>query len=150
VEVCPEEHWNNAKYTNRFWQVAYHTLFFTDLYLCEKERAFIPWEKHIADYPYLGPMHWEGNRMPVIGDPYTKADVLEYLERCEGFVQERVDATDLDAPSGFFWLAFGKLELQFYNIRHAQHHTAQLIERLREDAGIAIAWVDKMPTRNTP
>jgi hypothetical protein len=31
--------------------------------------------------------------------------------------------------------------LQIYNIRHIQHHAAQLIERVREDAGIAIPWV---------
>jgi hypothetical protein len=141
VESCPAEHWNNDAYTNRFWHVAYHALFFTDLYLCESDAAFVPWEKHIEDYQYLGPLHWENNRIPVIGEPYTKAEVLEYLKRCEGYVQERVDAADLDGPSGFFWLPFGKFELQIYNIRHIQHHAAQLIERVREDAGIAIPWV---------
>jgi hypothetical protein len=48
---------------------------------------------------------------------------------------------DFDAPSGFFWLPFSKLELQLYNIRHVQHHTGQLIDRLRTVAGIGVARV---------
>ena len=145
IELCPDEQWNDAAYTNRYWNVAYHALFFADLYLSETDAAFVPWEKHRVDYQYLGPLWWEGNRVPAIGEPYTKADVLEYLARCESVVQERLDRTDLDAPSGFPWLPFGKLEVQFYNMRHIQHHTAQLIERLREDAGIAIKWVGMGP-----
>ncbi|MCC6695534.1 MAG: DinB family protein [Candidatus Hydrogenedentes bacterium] len=145
IERCPGEHWCNPAYTNRFWNVAYHALFFTDLYLCESDAAFKPWEKHRVDYQYLGPLWWDGNRVPAIGEPYTKEEVIEYLDFCERAVQERMARTELSAPSGFHWLPFGKLELQFYNIRHIQHHAAQLIERLREDAGIAIEWVRGVP-----
>ena len=37
---------------------------------------------------------------------------------------------NLEAESGFDWLAFNKLELQFYNIRHLQQHVGELCERL--------------------
>ena len=145
IDSCPGECWDDTTYTNRFWNVAYHTLFFTDLYLCETDAAFKPWEKHRVDYQYLGPLWWDGNRVPAIGEPYTKEEELEYLGYCERAVLERMDHTDLSAPSGFRWLPFGKLELQFYNIRHIQHHAAQLIGRLREDAGIAIEWLRSFP-----
>ena len=29
VAACPDEEWDRTTYTNRFWQIAYHTLFFT-------------------------------------------------------------------------------------------------------------------------
>ncbi len=47
--------------------------------------------------------------------------------------------TRLDADSGFYWLPFNKFELQLYNIRHIQHHTGQLTDRLRQAAMLAFA-----------
>jgi hypothetical protein len=48
---------------------------------------------------------------------------------------------DLEAASGFFWLPFDKLELQFYTIRHIQQHTGELMERLGTRANVEIDWV---------
>jgi hypothetical protein len=39
----------------------------------------------------------------------------------------------------------GKLELQFYTIRHLQQHTGELCERLGTEAGIEIGWVGMRP-----
>jgi len=50
-------------------------------------------------------------------------------------------ALNLEAPSGFYWLPFNKAELQFYNIRHTQHHTGQLADRLRTAANLGVDWV---------
>ena len=69
-------------------------------------------------------------------------EVLKYEAFCRKAVAEAVPALDLDAAeSGFSWLPFGKLALQFYNIRHLQHHTGQLAERLRTREDIGITWV---------
>jgi hypothetical protein len=48
---------------------------------------------------------------------------------------------DLEAESGFYWLPFDKLELQFYNIRHVQQHTGELCERLGAQGEIEVDWV---------
>jgi hypothetical protein len=141
VNECPPEVWDDQAYKNRFWRVAYHTLFHTDLYLSLSEKEFRPWDKHIEESPLLGPMHWAGNREPKTCDPYSKEDILEYYEECVKAVEPKLDAVELDAASGFHWLPFMKLELQIYNIRHIQHHAAQLIERLRQAAGIQVGWV---------
>jgi hypothetical protein len=34
-----------------------------------------------------------------------------------------------------------KLGVQFYNIRHIQHHVGQLEDRLRIGAGIGVRWI---------
>ena len=73
---------------------------------------------------------------------YTQAQVLEYWEFCDGMVDGAVDALDLDRPeSGFSWFRMSKLEHQFVNIRHIQHHGGQLIARVRSAADVGIPWV---------
>jgi hypothetical protein len=49
VSLCPEELWDDTAYKNRFWNIAYHALFYTHLYLQPNLEAFSPWEKHRPD-----------------------------------------------------------------------------------------------------
>ena len=67
--------------------------------------------------------------------------MLEYLAFCQQHVAERVPQLNLEAASGFDWLPFGKLELQFYTIRHIQQHTGELMERLGAGANLELPWV---------
>ena len=78
--------------------------------------------------------------MHAIGEPYTRAEVLEYLEFCRKEGQAKLAALDFAGSSGFDWLPFSKLELQMYLIRHLQHHTGELGARL-SSRGIDIGWV---------
>jgi hypothetical protein len=73
--------------------------------------------------------------------PYARAELLEYAEFCHGEIDRQTASLNLEAPSGFYWLPFNKLELQFYNIRHLAHHTGQLSERLRTHANTGLPWV---------
>lgn len=138
IEQCPEDFWTGDAYPMQFWRVAYHTLFFTHLYLQRNRKAFRPWEKHHEGYEALGPPH----RNPKIGEPYTKGQVLEYWEYCDGMVDAAVDGLDLDSQeSGFSWYKLPKLDHQINNIRHIQHHAALLSGRLRLASGTDIGWI---------
>jgi hypothetical protein len=142
IRACPEGLWADPSFTNVFWHVAYHALFYTHLYLHESHESFVPWSKGRPEYEFLGDrLPWPPHDKPKVGEPYTKAEVLEYMAFCRQQVEAKVPAVDLGAASGFAWLPFGKLELQFYNIRHLQHHTGQLSERLRTQANTGIGWV---------
>ena len=145
IVKCPDELWYADSPTAAFWRVAYHALFFSHLYLQPSERDFVPWAKHRAEYESLGPLPWPPHRMPKIGEPYSRADVLEYHDFCRDQVRAIVPALDLAAGSGFGWLPFGKLELQLYSIRHLQQHTGELAERIGARAGAEIAWVGSQP-----
>ena len=123
---CPEPLWDAPGNQDKFWRKSYHALFFAHLYLQRAEKDFVPWEKH---------------HDPDGDVPFTKDQVLEYLSFVETQVADCVPRTDLDAPSGFHWLAFDKLELQFYNIRHIQQHTGELYERLDAHENIELGWV---------
>jgi hypothetical protein len=140
IELCPEPLWLSTEYPNKFWHIAHHTLFYTHLYLQPSEADFRSWAKYRKDSQYLGSRPCAPGT-PAVQTPYTKAEILEYHELCRADVEARVPALDLAAPSGFSWLPFNKLEVQFYNIRHVQHHTGQLADRLRAAAGIGLSWV---------
>jgi hypothetical protein len=145
IRACPDDLWLDSSYTNPAWHIAYHVLFYTHLYLQESGATFSPWQHHRPEYEFLGPIPWEQNRKPRVEEPYTKDEVLAFFEVCWKEVELRVPAADLEAESGFDWLPFSKLELQFYNIRHLQHHTGQLSERIRTRTGVGIGWIGHRP-----
>jgi len=142
VEICPEQLWNDSSSTNAFWHVAYHALFCADMYLHANREIFQPWEKHRDEYQFMGRIPTPPHRPPKIEAPYTKEEILEYCGICEARVDEAISNLDLHAPEcGFWWYSMSKLEHQFVNLRHIQHHAAQLADRLRASAGIGVDWV---------
>ncbi len=140
VASCPESLWLDQEYPNRFWHISYHALFYTHLYLQASESDFQPWEKHRKNYQYLGALPSSPHERPIIDTPYSKEEILEFVQFCLKEIESKVGSVDLEAASGFPWLPFNKLELQFYNIRHLQHHAGQLIDRLRTRENVAVAW----------
>ena len=139
IQKCPEACWDDPVFENRFWQVSYHALFFTHLYLQPSLEDFTPWVKHSAQAEQMGSA--AKSQETGTGRPYTRAEVLEYLELCQDQVVQRVASLNPDAASGFHWLPFSKLELQFYNIRHLQQHIGELCERLGTGGHGDVAWV---------
>lgn len=138
VVACPESLWDAPEDQVRCWQLAYHALFFTHLYLQTALGDFHAWAKHrdsheLLDTPPAGP---EQQRTP-----YSQAEILEYLAVCQRQVDEQTARLQPEADSGFHWLPFSKLELQIYTIRHLQHHTAELMERLGSRTHVEIDWV---------
>jgi len=147
IEKCPEDLWYSTEYKNAFWQLAYHTLFFTHLYSCLRSEDFIPWIKHQKDNQNPDSIPGDpdpDSELPLIPDPYTREQLLEYWGFCKGIVNEFVDIMDLqNAESGFSWYQISKIEHQLVNIRHLQHGAAQLADRLRSRLDIGIRWAGK-------
>jgi len=145
IERCPDELWFAREHVNSFWQIAYHSLFFAHLYMLPNEAAFRPWEHHQSDVQNpdgLPGAPDPNSTLPLIPKPYTKEEALAYWKVCDEMVDRAVDALDLHSPdSGFSWYKVPKLEHQIVNIRHIEHHLAQLADRLRASAGIGIKWV---------
>jgi len=153
IERCPDALWDDPAPTNAFWQVAYHTLFFTHLYLMPDEAAFRPWAQHQAGVQnpdgIAGPAD-PASTLPLIPEPYTREQVLAYWRVVDDMVDGAVDALDLSSPtSGFGWYRMSKLEHQVVNLRHAQHHAAQLADGLRAAADLGTRWVGAVPASGT-
>ena len=130
IVKCPEALWNAPGDIDPCWRKAYHALFYGHLYLQDTHTSFTPWEKH---------------HDPDTGVPFTQTEVLDYLVYVQKQVLEHVPVLNLQSDSGFSWLPFNKLELQFYNIRHIQQHAGELYERLGSRESIELDWVSQIP-----
>ncbi len=142
IDACPDGLWTDDERGVPFWQVAYHVIFYTHLYLAADEASFEPWEHHREEYQFLEALPWPPHRPPKIGEPYTKDEVLAYWRFVDQRVDAAVDGLDLDVPAcGFWWYDVPKLDHQINNLRHVQHHAALLAGRLRAADGTAVPWV---------
>jgi hypothetical protein len=151
IERCPDDLWLSEAPTNAFWQIAYHTLFFTHLYMLDGPASFEGWSGHQDRVQQqdgiAGPVDPKSS-LPLIPRPYTRAETLAYWKICDDMIDLAIDRMDLDrSDSGFSWYKMPKLEHQLVNLRHIQHHTAQLVDRLRHTLGTGTRWVGGVPAR---
>jgi hypothetical protein len=145
IKRCPDELWLSSQHHNAFWQIAYHALFYTHLYLSTEVAAFRPWQGHQSGVQHpdgIPAPPKPGSTLPLIPEPYTREQALAYWDVCSQAVDRAVDTMDLHSPrSGFPWYRMSKLEHQLVNIRHLQHHAAQLADRIRAALDTGIEWV---------
>ena len=143
ITKCPDDLWGSANpaHAGAFWHIAYHALFYTHLYLQPTDAHFIPWPKHRPNLNAFGPPPWAPDEVVEPGEPFSQAEILDYLAVCQQEVHRQTQAVDLAAPSGFDWIPLNKLELLFYSIRHLQSHVGELSQRLWAEANIEVQWV---------
>ena len=139
VEVCPDDLWLSGQHPRNYWRIAYHAAFYAHLYMGQNEAAFVPWDKHQEDATDL----WE--EPPVIA-PYSRQEILGYIDHVRALVDPTVDALDLDTDdSGFHWYKnITKLSHEILSVRHVQGHVGQLSELLMLQ-GIDLDWVSRRP-----
>jgi DinB superfamily len=144
VARCPESSWNQPVAAWKFCQAAFHAVFFADTYLQPSDdvHALKRQPFHIENTATFRDYEELEDREQIL--LYEKPFVLSYLQYVRRKAQEtiaRESAEALARPSGFRRRKCSRAELHVYNIRHIQHHAAQLILRLRLDAGVDIPWV---------
>ena len=143
IEKCPDEVWLATDFRNPYWHVAYHTVFYTHFYAHPSDAEFRPWAKHRKDTNFFSERPDQpGVKLPPV-EPYSREEVREYCDLCRDEISARLEQDRLEGPSGFAWLPFSRFELHVYNLRHLQHHTGQLADRLRARANIGVPWVGK-------
>ena len=116
VSSCPEDLWNVPGQANPFWRVAYHALFYVDLYMQPSEDEMKLWEDARDGYQFLGPTPWPPHEQPQADQPYSPEEILAYIEHLRSFVASTVPSVDLSAPSGFHLAAVrqaGTADLQY-------------------------------------
>ena len=136
--ACPDEIWADRSRQPEFWYVVFHALFFLDLYLSDSDKGFAPPVPFTLDE--LDPAGLLPER------PYTKDELLTYLDHGRKKCRATIAAmTDEKARQrcGFEWLDISVSELLLYNMRHVQHHAAQLNLVLRQTTDSAPRWVAK-------
>lgn len=141
IDQCPESGWNEPVGNLAFCQVAFHALFFTDYYLGPNEGALRgqPFHRQHADF-FRDYEELQPRKQQLL---YDRPSIQTYLAHCRGKAEEVVASETADVlrgPCGFPPKTFSRAELHVYNIRHIQHHAAQLSLRLRLNFGQDIPW----------
>lgn len=148
IEKTPDDQWNTEEYSNPNWKIAYHILYFTKLYLGAGYESFVAFANAIEGAESLGgAQDWENTEAGVVVDGvHTKEELLSYIDELESSLQQSIATLPLDADSGFEWYPYTRMELHINTIRHIQHHTAQVIERLKIKGISGFTWrIDQNP-----
>lgn len=168
IRACPDDLWMGLAPGTRsddvpFWYVALHAAYFLDVYLGDSEETYVP----PASFPGAVPdpagqraasvygerlCAWadlDGLALPRI--PCSRDQVLAYIAhaktRCRATLGS-LKTSDAALPCGFPWLGMRRGELMLYNMRHVQHHAAQLNLLLRQTLDQAPpGWVAKAVSR---
>ena len=137
IGLCPAHLWTTVLWADpddvrygQFWFVAYHTLFWLDLFLTGSEERFVP------PSPFI--------RGALPEQPYTKEQIRAYLVQCRSRCQSTIEAlTEEQAQQRcvFAWMEPSFLELQLYSMRHVQEHAAQLSLVLGQQNVTGFDWV---------
>lgn len=133
IVMCPEEHWDTER---EFWYTSYHCIFWTDYYLTTDPSKFVP------------PAPFTFSEFDPIGKlpdrTYTKIEVITYLEHCRQkayLLTSELTIEKLNERWINEYKNYSLLEILIYNIRHIQHHSAQLNLFLRQTINNAPGWV---------
>lgn len=135
IKACPKQLWNTE---SNFWYIAYHTLFFLDYYLTEKPDDFSP------PAPFTLSEFDSSGKLPE--RIYTKEELLAYAEHCRQKCHDLIAAlTDERAANRWIneYRNYSILEILLYNMRHVQHHAAQLNLLLRQGKFEVPDWVSR-------
>lgn len=139
LKLCPEELWDTG---SKFWYNAYHCLFYLDYYLTLEPEKFAP------PSPYTLSEIDPSGAMP--DRTYSKEELLSYLEFCRKKCHDLVvGLTDEVAQTRWIngYKNYSVFEILLYNMRHVQHHAAQLNLLLRQGINDAPKWVSQ--TKNS-
>ena len=135
IILCPMDVWNIE---SKFWYNAFHCLFFLDYYLTKDPISFCPpapfTESEFED------------KMP--GKIYTKQELLNYLrfnrDKCRilisGLTEDGLQDRWINASGT---MNYSMLEILLYNMRHVQHHVAQLNLILRQTINESPKWISQ-------
>ncbi|AEV99637.1 hypothetical protein Niako_3322 [Niastella koreensis GR20-10] len=137
INACPDDQWDDA---SRFLYIAYHTAFWTDYYLSDT-----PMEKDYRPPTPFTLSEFEDDQMPE--REHGKSEVLAFLHHARQRLQCQLQNNNpeelLETHFVSEYRSFSFFELLLYNMRHVQHHAAQLNLLLRQGGTTPPDWVSR-------
>jgi hypothetical protein len=131
---------DGENYSSAAWRIAYHVIFFANIYSCAKKRDIKAWAKETAYYQNLGKTAGAGGKEGKEKKVYSQDEMLEYLEHARKCIPDYLEGMIAEGKCWPSWYSLSQFEFHLNNIRHIQHHTAQLIERHSAVRQISVEW----------
>jgi hypothetical protein len=137
IDACPDALWGDRSRFPEYWYVVYHTLFFLDYYESESPEGYAPPAPFTLSE--LDPAGVLPDRV------YSKEEMRRFLEHDRQKVRARIAGMSDDrAASHSPFRDLRELEFQLYQMRHVQHHAAQLNLILRQvTSSDAPRWIGR-------
>ncbi|MBV7529417.1 DinB family protein [Chitinophaga sp. sic0106] len=139
ISSYPENLWYEQK---KFFYISYHVAVFLDYYIT------IPAATLSSPLPFTlsDDIPADGIDDIVPDKIYSKEEILAYIASSRKKSQELIlNMTEVDFATLWTEIESDKVmpvfELFLYNMRHVQHHTAQLNMILRKETGSAPGWI---------
>lgn len=142
ISNCPADYFTTHK---RFYYIAFHSTIFLDYYLTIPPKDFTPLLSFTQKPPEERPPDSIDDLIP--DKEYNQQEIINYLEqsrsKCKNLIESLSDYKlnerfmEGDEPSD---MNYPILEILLYNLRHTQHHTAQLNMLLRQDLNLHFEW----------
>lgn len=139
---CPDTYFLSHK---RFYYIAYHSAIFLDYYLTFPPKDFSPILPFTQMEEDLRPKEAIDDLIP--DKIYSKQELVNYLQlsrtRCKNILDGLTDDnlhkrfTEGSEPND---MDFPIVEILLYNLRHTQHHVAQLNMLIRQDLNKHVEW----------
>ncbi len=137
ITACPDDLWKEEP---QFCKLAHHTLFFLDYYLS----ADTPKEADYNPPPPFTKEEFEDNPACLL---YTREELLQFLRSGRSkLCKQLTTCTAEDLLAKRFvseYKNFTLFEMLLYNMRHVQHHAAQLNLMLRQRGIEPPDWVSR-------
>lgn len=139
IAMCPLALWDTK---TQFWYNAYHCLFFLDYYLTLDTENFAPPEPFtLSEFEDIMPER-----------TYTKEELLSYLGYCRTKCHILIKGMNEEIFESYWTnvsrtMNYPMVEILMYNMRHVQHHAAQLNLLLRQGMNDAPDWVFRAKAR---
>lgn len=135
INMCPGEHWETEF---DFCYLSFHCIFWTDYYLSTEPHKFEPPKPFT--FSEFDPTGKKPERT------YTKPEILGYLEHCRLKANRLISELTPNRMNDRWTNEhknYSLLEILLYNMRHIQHHSAQLNLFLRQTIDNAPNWVSQ-------
>jgi hypothetical protein len=135
ITMCPDEHWDTEL---KFWYTSFHCIFWTDYYLTSEPSNFEP------PKPFTFSEFDPAGKKP--DRTYTKTELISYLKHCQQKANQLINELSVEKINDRWindYKNYSMLEILLYNMRHIQHHSAQLNLILRQTINNSPTWVGR-------
>ena len=133
VVMCPEKLWGKPQ----FWYKAFHASFWLDYYMTINPEGFTP------PAPFTNSEFDPAGKIPE--RQYSKEEILSYVRSSRKKLHDILKNMDEETALKR-WINPNRnvtyFEMLLHNMRHLQHHTAQLNLLLRQGIDNAPPWVE--------
>ena len=121
------------------WQIAYHAVYYANIYCSPTGEQVKRWDGQ-TDLDHFFNTPWPPHERFIPDHVFTKVNIIAFIDFVLGVIPEYLEYLEWDKPCWPDWYHMNQFEFHINNLRHIQHHTAQLIER---NGGSSVGWLSR-------